>query len=109
MGNSYHVTSRLEKGRVRSLRDVGLWIHTKKTRTGRIELLERFWIRNFGCRASQADGAAIEAGLTGKGLTSATTAADADLVVLNTCTVTATADDEVRQTVRRIHREHPQA
>ena len=33
----------------------------------------------------------------------------ADLVVLNTCTVTATADDEVRQTVRRIHREKPEA
>jgi threonylcarbamoyladenosine tRNA methylthiotransferase MtaB len=30
-------------------------------------------------------------------------------VVLNTCTVTATADEEVRQTVRRIHREHPEA
>ena len=30
-------------------------------------------------------------------------------MVLNTCTVTATADDEVRQTVRRIHREKPGA
>ena len=71
--------------------------------------MERFWIKNFGCRASQADGAAIEAGLAGKGLAAAGTAAEADLVVLNTCTVTATADDEVRQTVRRIHREHPLA
>ena len=35
--------------------------------------------------------------------------ADADLVVLNTCTVTATADDELRQTVRRIHRAQPDA
>jgi len=34
---------------------------------------------------------------------------DADLVVLNTCTVTSTADDEVRQVVRRIHREKPGA
>ena len=34
---------------------------------------------------------------------------DADLVVLNTCTVTATADDELRQTVRRIHRNQPAA
>ncbi len=70
--------------------------------------MERFWIKTFGCRASQADGAAIEAGLTAKGLAPAGHAGDADLVVLNTCTVTATADDEVRQTVRRIHREHPQ-
>src|SRR5262249_26022958 len=50
----------------------------------------------------------IESGLTAKGL--ATSELDsADLVVLNTCTVTATADDEVRQTVRRIRRERPEA
>ena len=71
--------------------------------------MERFWIKNFGCRASQADGAAIEAGLAAKGMAPSGSAADADLVVLNTCTVTATADDEVRQTVRRIHRESPAA
>jgi threonylcarbamoyladenosine tRNA methylthiotransferase MtaB len=71
--------------------------------------LERFWIRNFGCRASQADGAAIEAGLAAKGLAPAGAPDSADLVILNTCTVTSTADDEVRQTVRRLHRDHPQA
>ncbi len=66
-------------------------------------------MKNFGCRASQADGAAIEAGLAAKGLAAASELGEADLVVLNTCTVTSTADDEVRQTVRRIHREHPDA
>ena len=71
--------------------------------------MERFWVKNFGCRASQADGAAIEAGLASQGLSVAGELGDADLVVLNTCTVTAAADDEVRQTVRRIHREHPGA
>ena len=30
-------------------------------------------------------------------------------MVLNTCTVTAAADDDVRQTVRRVHRENPAA
>jgi threonylcarbamoyladenosine tRNA methylthiotransferase MtaB len=71
--------------------------------------VDRFWVKNFGCRASQADGAAIEAGLVAKGLSSSLTAANAGLIVLNTCTVTATADDEVRQTVRKLHRDHPQA
>ena len=71
--------------------------------------VERFLVKNFGCRASQADGAAIEAGLAAKGLASVGDVQDADLVVLNTCTVTATADDEVRQVVRRIHREKPGA
>ncbi len=70
--------------------------------------MERFWIKNFGCRASQADGAAIEAGLAARGLAPAG-ARDADLIVLNTCTVTAAADDEVRQMVRRLHRESPRA
>jgi threonylcarbamoyladenosine tRNA methylthiotransferase MtaB len=71
--------------------------------------VERFLVRNFGCRASQADGAAIEAGLAAKGLAVTPDLNHADLVVLNTCTVTATADDEVRQVVRRIHREQPGA
>ncbi len=73
-----------------------------------LKSVDRFWIKNFGCRASQADGAAIEAGLAAKGL-AASEIADADLLVLNTCTVTATADDEVRQTVRKLHRDHPEA
>lgn len=71
--------------------------------------MDRVFVKNFGCRASQADGAAIEAGLAAKGFSSTATSADASLIVLNTCTVTATADDEVRQTVRRMHRDHPQA
>ena len=71
--------------------------------------MQRFYLKTFGCRASQADGAALEAALTAQGLSPADGAAGADLVVLNTCTVTATADDELRQTVRRIHRETPQA
>ena len=33
----------------------------------------------------------------------------ADLVVVNTCTVTAEADRDARQTIRRIHRENPGA
>jgi threonylcarbamoyladenosine tRNA methylthiotransferase MtaB len=70
--------------------------------------LERFYVKTFGCRASQADGAAIETALAARGLSSAAASA-ADLVVLNTCTVTATADDELRQTIRRIHRESPSA
>jgi threonylcarbamoyladenosine tRNA methylthiotransferase MtaB len=42
-------------------------------------------------------------------MTAAAGLAEADLVVLNTCTVTATADDELRQLVRRIHRARPEA
>jgi threonylcarbamoyladenosine tRNA methylthiotransferase MtaB len=71
--------------------------------------LQRFYVKTFGCRASQADGAALEAGLSAKGMVSTGEFDEADLVVLNTCTVTSTADDELRQTVRRIHRNRPEA
>ena len=71
--------------------------------------MRNFHVQNFGCRASQADGAALEAGLAAQGLQPASGASEADLVVLNTCTVTALADEDVRKAVRRVHRENPAA
>ena len=67
-----------------------------------------YHVQNFGCRATQADGAAIERQLLERGLERATAAADAEVVVLNTCTVTASADQDVRAAIRRIHRQNPQ-
>jgi threonylcarbamoyladenosine tRNA methylthiotransferase MtaB len=69
----------------------------------------KFFVQNFGCRATQADGAALESSLVERGLSQAGERACADLVVLNTCTVTVSADDDVRQTIRRVHRENPAA
>lgn len=63
-----------------------------------------FSLLNFGCRASQADGAALKRQLIESGLTEAPECAD--VTILNTCTVTAAADAEIRQTIRRIHREN---
>jgi len=71
--------------------------------------LQKFFVHNFGCRATQADGAALESMLEQRGLSSAPEARSADLVVLNTCTVTANADDDVRAMVRRVNRENPAA
>lgn len=68
-----------------------------------------YFVQNFGCRATQADGAALESLLAAKGLEAAGERSAADLVVLNTCTVTSSADDDVRQTIRRVHRENPAA
>ena len=68
-----------------------------------------FFVQNFGCRAEQADGAAIEAQLASRGLAQAPDRLSAELVILNTCTVTSEADNDVRQTVRRVHRENPRA
>lgn len=69
--------------------------------------MPRFFVQNFGCRATQADGAALEAQLVARGLEGAEDRSQADFVILNTCTVTSSADEDVRQAVRRVHRENP--
>ena len=71
--------------------------------------MNTFFVQNFGCRATQADGAALESQLAAKGLEPIAERSAADLVVLNTCTVTASADEDVRQAIRRVHRENAAA
>jgi threonylcarbamoyladenosine tRNA methylthiotransferase MtaB len=66
-----------------------------------------FYVQNFGCRATQADGAAIERQFRERGLNRASAPAQAEIVVLNTCTVTAAADQDARAAIRRIHRQNP--
>jgi threonylcarbamoyladenosine tRNA methylthiotransferase MtaB len=68
-----------------------------------------FFVQNFGCRATQADGAEIEQQLRGRGLSRAVSFTQADVVVLNTCTVTSAADQDARAMIRRVHRENPGA
>src|SRR6266436_9687255 len=66
-----------------------------------------FFIQQFGCRATQADGAAIERQLREQGCTLAPDSSSADVVVLNTCTVTAAADAQARDAIRKIHAANP--
>ena len=66
-------------------------------------------MQSFGCRATQADGAALERQLATQGLLPADSALEAEIVVLNTCTVTAAADQDARAFIRRIRRENPTA
>ena len=70
--------------------------------------VEGYHVENFGCRASHADGDALEAELSRAGRR-AVSAADADLVVLNTCAVTAEAEKTARAYLRRVRRENPKA
>ena len=68
-----------------------------------------YFVQNFGCRATQADGATLERQLAAQGMVQAGSATEAEVVVLNTCTVTAAADQDARASIRRIHRENPDA
>ncbi len=69
--------------------------------------MDTFHLLSFGCRASQADGAALKQQLLAAGYKESTEIEQSQVAVLNTCTVTAAADAEVRQLVRRIHRRNP--
>ena len=68
-----------------------------------------FSIENFGCRATDADAAALRRDFVASGLALVEGHARADVVVLNTCTVTAAADAQAREAVRKIHRANPGA
>jgi threonylcarbamoyladenosine tRNA methylthiotransferase MtaB len=68
-----------------------------------------FYVENFGCRATQADGAALERQFEQRGLSRVSTPAQASVVVMNTCTVTAAADQDARAAIRRVRRQNPEA
>ena len=68
----------------------------------------KYAVVTFGCRVNQADSLEIEGALLARG-GRCVPAAEAELVVVNTCSVTATADQGARQMVRKVARENPGA
>jgi len=68
----------------------------------------KYSVVTFGCRVNQADSIGFEEELLGLGAEPATVE-HADTVVVNTCSVTASADQAARQAVRRIGRVNPAA
>src|SRR5215472_16390615 len=69
--------------------------------------MPRFYVQNFGCRATQADGAAIERQFLEQGMEAADNASEAEILVINSCTVTEEADRDARAAIRRVHRQNP--
>jgi len=59
------------------------------------------YLETFGCRANHADSEAVRSLLLGAGHCLVASPADADIAVINSCTVTAAADADVRHAVRR--------
>jgi threonylcarbamoyladenosine tRNA methylthiotransferase MtaB len=66
----------------------------------------KYAVITFGCRVNQADSLRIESELRARG-GCAVRADDADVVIVNTCSVTASADQGARQTIRRVTRDNP--
>ena len=68
----------------------------------------RYAVLTFGCRVNQADSFGLERQLRAAGGRAAP-AESAELVVVNSCSVTATADQGTRQAIRRVARLNPAA
>ncbi len=66
----------------------------------------KYSIVTFGCRVNQADSLRLEEDLRARGASEAPSS-EADVVIVNTCSVTATADQGARQAIRRIARNNP--
>jgi threonylcarbamoyladenosine tRNA methylthiotransferase MtaB len=68
----------------------------------------KYSVVTFGCRVNQSDSLGFEEQFVAAGAERAP-AESADVVVVNTCSVTASADQGARQTIRRIARINPRA
>ena len=63
----------------------------------------------LGCKVNQYESEAMLKALTDKGMSPAAESESADVFVINSCTVTAESDRKVRQTLRRIRKQNPDA
>jgi threonylcarbamoyladenosine tRNA methylthiotransferase MtaB len=74
-----------------------------------MELQKRAALVTFGCKVNQYESAFMGEGLAQQGWRLVSNKDEPDLVVVNTCTVTAQADRQVRQCLRRLGRIYPAA
>ena len=66
-----------------------------------------YHVATLGCKLNQFDSATIEADLVSAGMVRCSDPSSARVVVVNTCTVTSTADQQSRQLIRKIRRANP--
>lgn len=67
----------------------------------------KVYLKTYGCRANQYDTESVRALLAGAGIEEASSVADADVAVFNSCTVTGEAESDLRSGVRAAARENP--
>ncbi len=69
----------------------------------------RVAFRTFGCKLNLYESTGMSQAAERRGYRSTGEDESADIVVVNTCSVTMRADQEARQYIRRIHRRNPEA
>ena len=72
-------------------------------------MAKKFYVATFGCRTNQADSAAIRDQFVSLEFQETEVPKQADVIVVNSCTVTHRSDQQVRQLTRKLHRENPTA
>src|SRR6516165_7756613 len=68
----------------------------------------KYSVITFGCRVNQADSLGFEEDFLARGDIPAAPE-ESDVIVVNTCSVTSSADQAARQTIRRVARVNPDA
>lgn len=68
----------------------------------------KFYIFTFGCKVNQYESQIIHEKLCENGFEHSTTHIDADIVIINSCTVTSVSDSKAVKMMHRVRRENPQ-
>ncbi len=71
--------------------------------------MKKFLVKTLGCKANYSDGQLLEVGLQNQGFESTHDLMTADLIVINSCTVTDEADRQSQKLARDLHRKNPNA
>lgn len=71
--------------------------------------MKKFVVKTLGCKANYSDGQLLEVGLQAQGFQSTHDLGSADLVVVNSCTVTDEADRQSQKLARDLARKNPNA
>lgn len=69
--------------------------------------MERFLLKNMGCKSNQLEGALIEQDLAKNGFAKTKNISDADFFILNSCTVTHKSDNEAFSILRHAKKQNP--
>ncbi len=72
-------------------------------------MIHHFKIMTFGCKVNQADSAGLRQMLLQNGFAEAKTTADARILIVNSCAVTAESVRKAKQTLRSLRRRCPDA
>lgn len=71
--------------------------------------MSKYVVKTLGCKANWYDGQLLESKLQDLGWRQSENSGDAELCIVNSCTVTDEADKQSRQLAKRLAREYPRA